>query len=115
MTSGQNHRWTSHDFEELVNAVAAGMPREDSLSTMLGDFRRQPRLVEQSLDVVTHFESAVRDQVIFSGREESLRIVPIRTYEWNAKGERLEHADRRDTRQLLDVWAPRHVHGDAKL
>src|SRR4051812_40479212 len=61
-----------------------------------------------------HLLTVPRDQVVRAGRKQVLHVWPRRAHEWYAAGEGLEHPDRGNARQRLDVRPSRDVDSDAE-
>src|SRR5215211_4067922 len=61
-----------------------------------------------------HVGAVFRNQKIAAWLEQFFGVVPRRTDERNATGERFEWTDRWDSRQEIYIGTPRHVQCDSK-
>src|SRR5512146_1842055 len=89
------------DAEQLLHAVRAGVAAQHGAIAVVRYLLREGRIVQQAPEVLTHLGAVVGDQIVPSRREEPLAVLPRRSHERNAAGERLEHPDRRNTGKLL--------------
>ncbi len=99
-----------NDGQKLVDAVRATVPGADRLQAALDKRLAQIRIVADGAKMPLHLGFVLGHQKILADPEQALRVAPRRGDERDAAGERLEHADRRNARQHLDVEAARHMH-----
>src|SRR4051812_40798394 len=91
-------RWAcvelGEDVHQFVDAVGAGVAREDGLVAVGGEAAGGFGVVQQRLEVADHFRAGLGDEVIFAGGEEAFGVVPRRADERDAAGQGFEGADR---------------------
>src|SRR5438552_19107854 len=81
------------DAEELVDAMAARVAREDRFEAAARDRPARRRVAEQRTQEPAHFRAVVCDEVIATAAEQSLGIAPRRTPERDRARERFERPD----------------------
>src|SRR5205823_5478745 len=94
--------------------MSAGVPPPYCLQPVLGQVVRHFFVAEQSAQMPFHFSAVLCDQKIAPRFKQFFSVVPRGTDERNTARERLERANRRDSRQQIDVRATRHMQRNSK-
>src|SRR5205823_12381632 len=94
--------------------MGAGVPPPYCLQPVLRQLMRHFFVAEQSAQMPFHFSAVLCDQKIAPRFEQFFAVAPRGTDERNTARERLERANRRDSRQQIDIRPTRHMQRNPK-
>src|SRR5262249_25800437 len=72
------------DFEQLIDAMRAGVSLPDRSEAVDRQFFSKFRFAQHLLNELSHLDAVMRDQKILAGREQVFCVVPLRADERNA-------------------------------
>src|SRR5207253_2846969 len=96
--------------EQFIDAVTARMARLNRLQPVDSEIARQQRIGENRAQLLGHLVTASCNEIIATRSEQILGVLPGGAHQRYPAGQRLEHANRRDSRERIAIGTSWHMY-----